>query len=196
MNLNIFFCPLMKYQHLLKLRLSWRNNNFLKNFGCWPYFQPKIPWINPGSLDEFLFSSFLILMFPSFSSKVASLFCHIPSTYLRASSAPSFTQSTSCMDRLSSPHLAKCLPSSDLSSLISCLWPPCLMFIGSVLDPVYCLEQLLHVIKYTQYLLLHVRWWRILYDRPVKVLEKCVDSLSVIHSLHLLPPPLGPCWCL
>ena len=52
-----------------------------------------------------------------------------------------------------------------------------------MLDPVNCLEQFLHVTRYTLYLLLHAMWWRILYVRPVKVLDECYDSWAMLVSI-------------
>ena len=113
-------------------------------------FPPIILLTKLTSPGGFLLISSRILMFWLWM-KVASLFCHIPSKYLRASSSPSLTQSMICRLMLSTPpHWAKCLPSSLLIFIISCLWPPCLWCMACVELPVYCLLHRRQVTKYTQ----------------------------------------------
>ena len=84
-------------------------------------FPPTILLAKLTSPCGFLFISSLRLIL-LFCIKVASLFCQIPSKYLRASSSPSLTQSMIYRLMLSTPpHRAKCLPSSLLMFITSCL---------------------------------------------------------------------------
>ena len=132
----------------------YKNNIRLEHFHFPEFF--IITWKNKEmAVDHFYFISFLMFRFPC-TWKVASLFCHTPSSWMRARSSPSLTQSIICRERFWYPHLLKCCPSSVLMFSISCLWPPCLTCMKLIDFPVYCFPHL-QVMRYTQYLDLHVR---------------------------------------
>ena len=86
------------------------------------------------AVDHIYFISFLMLRFP-YTWKVASLFCHSPSNWIRARSSPFLTKSIICRDKFWYPHLLKCCPSSELRFCISCLGPPCLISMKLMLFP-------------------------------------------------------------